>query len=103
MKFHKKAEYFFPLIYFCKKLPSLQFLKFIKTDFMLVRGQALPLYMPKRYTEDWDILIRPQDTAKIQQEFKQQQAIATGNLAIGGVSYQLNNQDIDILECQETC
>ncbi len=79
---------------------NMEFLQFIQTSFMLVGGHATALYMPERQTQDIDLLIHPENENKIHQEFLNQGGKLEGQLSIGGTSWNLNNNSLDIILCE---
>jgi hypothetical protein len=75
----------------------LTFLTFFSIDFLLVGGHATSLYMPKRHTKDIDLLIRRSDAKQAYKDLILNGAAYVSDLSIGGSSYILNGEEIDII------
>jgi hypothetical protein len=75
----------------------LTFLTFFSIDFLLVGGHATSLYMPKRHTKDIDLLIKESDAKQAYQDLILNGAVYVSDLSIGGSSYILNGEEIDII------
>lgn len=80
----------------------MQILNFIKTEFLLIGGHATSLYMPQRQTFDIDILIHQENQEEINQEFIAENARLIGDLTIGGRSYLLQEQTINIIYSKDS-
>jgi hypothetical protein len=73
-----------------------------KTPFVVVGGIATRLYMPERMTDDLDILVLTQDTAKVYRELEGAGSRRVGELSIGGSTWQLpDGSFLDVLESEE--
>lgn len=68
----------------------------IDLPYVIVGGVATRLYMPERMTDDLDILIHSSQAEQIYARLVEKQAIAIGNLSIGGTSWQL--PDLTVLD-----
>jgi hypothetical protein len=63
---------------------------------------AARMYMPERMTNDLDILIRKQDSAKARRRLEQAHASFKGELSIGGTSWVLSDGfPLDVIESEE--
>ena len=60
-----------------------------KTLFVVVGGIATRLYMPERMTDDVEILVLTQDAANLYRELEQAGSTRTGELSIGGSTWEL--------------
>ncbi len=79
--------------------PVLDDLRGLGTPFVIVGGVATTLYMPQRLTQDLDILIVVADAARLHRELEGMGATRTGDLSIGGSSWDLpDGLALDVLE-----
>jgi hypothetical protein len=79
--------------------PVLDDLRGLATPFVIVGGVATTLYMPQRLTQDLDILIVVADAARLHRELAALGATRTGDLSIGGSSWDLpDGLALDVLE-----
>lgn len=76
-------------------------LNFIKTPFVLIGGWAVNNYMPARQTKDIDILVNKNNKSNIINILKENNGIYLGPLSIEGDSFKINNQEIDVIYCDE--
>jgi len=74
----------------------------IQTPFVIVGGVATALYMPQRLTLDLDILVVPDQAARLHAELRRLGYTLRGQLAFGGTSWQAPEGDVlDVLESDE--
>ncbi len=74
-------------------------LRELGTPFVIVGGVATTLYMPQRLTQDLDILIVVADAARLHRELAALGATRTGDLSVGGSSWDLpDGLTLDVLE-----
>jgi len=79
--------------------PVLDELRGLATSFVIVGGVATTLYMPRRLTQDLDILIVVADAARLHAELTALGAARTGDLLVGGSSWELTDGlALDVLE-----
>jgi hypothetical protein len=75
----------------------------IQVPYVIVGGVATRLYMPERMTDDLDILIHKDEAAQAYFSLIEGQAKRTGDLSIGGTSWELPNKTIlDIITSERT-
>jgi hypothetical protein len=75
----------------------------IQVPYVIVGGVATRLYMPERMTDDLDILIHQDEAAQAYFSLIEGQAKRTGDLSIGGTSWELPNKTIlDIITSERT-
>ncbi len=74
-----------------------------KTLFVVVGGIATRLYMPERMTDDVDILVLTQDAANLYRELEQAGSRRTGELSIGGSTWELpDGTYLDVIESRDS-
>ncbi|MEG3899091.1 MULTISPECIES: hypothetical protein [unclassified Microcoleus] len=72
------------------------------TLFVVVGGIATRLYMPERMTDDVDILVLAQDAANLYRELEQAGSRRTGELSIGGSTWELpDGTYLDVIESRD--
>jgi hypothetical protein len=73
------------------------------TLFVVVGGIATRLYMPERMTDDVDILVLTQDAANLYRELEQAGSRRTGELSIGGSTWELpDGTYLDVIESNDS-
>lgn len=73
----------------------------IRTPFVIVGAVATALYMPRRATEDVDLLVLASVAPQLHQELIAAGGVRVGTLSIGGTSWQTSGGQLDVIESSE--
>ena len=73
----------------------------LRTRFVVVGAVATSLYMPKRLTDDLDLLVLTKDAPDLYEEFAQAGYTRVGTLTIGGTTWETPGGLLDVIESSE--
>ena len=73
----------------------------LRTRFVVVGAVATSLYMPKRLTDDLDLLVLTKDAPDLYEEFAQAGYTRVGTLTVGGTTWETPGGLLDVIESSE--
>ena len=73
----------------------------LRTPFVVVGATATSLYMPRRSTEDVDILVLARDAPRLHRELAEAGSVRVGTLTIGGTTWETPGGRLDVIESSE--